>query len=235
VLVTDILESEGRATAAALEKEGIKAAFLRHDVTDEAQWQAAVKEAESRFGGLDVLVNNAGIAIQSPITEMPLEDWRQLMAVNLDGVFLGLKHGIPALRRRAGKWPGGGSVINLSSILGLVGFPNAAAYAASKGGVRLLTKAAALECAQAGDRVRVNSVHPAFTRSDMVSTAFDNMVAQGLAKSAGEAEALIGMGHPIGRIAEPSEMAGAVVYLASCASSFVTGTELVVDGGWTAQ
>ena len=145
VLLTDLLDEEGSATADTI---GAAAHFMRHDVTSETDWQAAVDEAVRRFGGLDVLVNNAGIYFNRPIADISLEDWRRMMAINVDGVFLGCKTALPALREGAGKWPGGGSIVNLSSVAGLIGASGGSAYHASKGAVRLLTKSIAMEGAE---------------------------------------------------------------------------------------
>ncbi|MSP43905.1 MAG: SDR family NAD(P)-dependent oxidoreductase, partial [Alphaproteobacteria bacterium] len=174
VLITDILDEVGAATVADIEKAGGKAAFLHHDVVNEDDWAKVVQFAVSRFGGLDILVNNAGIAGSGKsIEHTTLEAWRRVIAVDLDSLFLGIKHAIPALRNRAPRWPGGGSIINISSIMGMIAMPNAAAYIAAKGGVRLLTKAAAMELAP--DKIRVNSVHPGFTETDMVKNALKDL------------------------------------------------------------
>jgi NAD(P)-dependent dehydrogenase (short-subunit alcohol dehydrogenase family) len=177
----------------------------------------------SRFGPLDILVNNAGVALSASIEDTSLEQWRWLMGVNLDGVFLGTRYAIAAMKNR------GGSIINLSSIEGLIGDPNLAAYNASKGGVRLLTKSAALHCAKAGYKIRVNSVHPGYIRTPMVE---GYVAAQADPEAASVA---IAAAHPLGHIGEPNDIAYGVLYLASDESKFVTGAELVIDGGYTAQ
>lgn len=223
VLLTDREEEAGAAQASAICSDGGRAAFLAHDVTEEAQWAAAVAEAQARFGALHVLVNNAGIASGPlPLMEHSLADWRRILAVNLDGVFLGLRHAGPAIAAS-----GGGSVVNISSILGKVGFANAAAYCASKGGVLLLTKAAALEWAPLG--IRVNSVHPGFIDTPMVRNAMAER------PDGNEVTSLLVAAHPLGRFGQPMEIADAVLFLASDESRFMTGAELVVDGGFTAQ
>ena len=192
-------------------------------MTSESDWERAVAGAVERFGRLDVLVNNAGISA-GPYELMThtLEDWRRILSINLDGVFLGLRHAGPAIAAT-----GGGSVINLSSILGKVALPGAAAYCASKGAVLMLTKAAALEWAPA--RIRVNSIHPGFIDTPMVSGAFHR------AENGNEMRDMVISRHALGRLGEPREIADAVVFLASDESSFMTGSELVVDGGYTAQ
>src|SRR5690606_21091924 len=155
VAVTDIKEAEGGAVAEEIIAAGGEAMFLKHDVAKEEDWRTVMESVQGRFGGLDVLVNNAGVALAASVEDTTLEQWRWLMSINLDAVFLGTKFAIEAMKSR-----GGGSIINLSSIEGLIGDPGLAAYNASKGGVRIFTKSAALHCAKAGYKIRVNSVHP---------------------------------------------------------------------------
>ena len=183
-----------------------------------------VAAATERFGRLDILVNNAGVSGgPQELMTLELEAWRRVLAVNLDGVFLGMRMAGPAIAASGG----GGSVINISSILGKVGLAGAAAYCASKGGVALLTKAAALEWAPLG--IRVNSVHPGFIDTPMVSGAIQQ------AENGNEMRDMIISRHALGRLGVPREIADAVLFLASDESSFMTGAELVVDGGYTAQ
>ncbi len=222
VLLTD-RDLAGEEVAGALADQGLKAAFRLHDVTCEADWAAAVEEAVSQFGRLDILVNNAGISGgRHELMDHSHEAWRQIMAVNLDGVFLGLRHAGP--RIAAG---GGGSVINVSSILGKVGMAGAAAYCASKGGVTLLSKAAALEWAP--HNIRVNSIHPGFIDTPLVANALAQR------DDGNEMRVALMAAHPMARFGMPAEIGEAVLFLASDASSFMTGAELVVDGGYTAQ
>jgi NAD(P)-dependent dehydrogenase (short-subunit alcohol dehydrogenase family) len=223
VIVTDVREKEGAATADAIVAAGSEAMFVGHDVAKEADWRTVIKAAISRFGGLDVLVNNAGVAHPGNVENTTLEEWRWLMSINLDGVFLGVKHAVGAMKDK------GGSIINLSSIEGLIGDPNLAAYDASKGGVRLLTKSAALYCARAGYKIRVNSIHPGYIWTPMVEGYVATQA------NAEKAKADIAALHPMGHIGEPDDIAYGVVYLASEESKFVTGSELVIDGGYTAQ
>lgn len=222
VLLTD-RDLAGEDVAAAIVGEGGRAAFRLHDVTSHPDWAAAVHEAADRFGSLDVLVNNAGVAGgRHELLDHSHDAWRDILAINLDGVFLGMRHAGPIMAAQ-----GRGSVINLSSILGKVGLPNAAAYCASKGGVTMLTKAAALEWAPLG--IRVNSVHPGFIETPMVANALHE------APDGNEMRVALIAAHPLGRFGVPREIADAVVFLASDESSFMTGAELVVDGGYTAQ
>lgn len=211
----------------------IGAAFIRHDVTSEANWSAAIAFARSTFGGLDILVNNAGVFFARPIAATTLADFRMMQQVNVEGVFLGLQHAIPAIAERAQQWDGGGAMVNLSSVAGLVGMPYHIAYNASKGGVRLMTKSAALECAQLKLNIRVNSVHPGVIDTPM---SIGGMVAAAQALGTDEARerARAAKLHPLGRIGRVTDVANAVLFLVSDAAAFMTGSELVVDGGWTA-
>jgi NAD(P)-dependent dehydrogenase (short-subunit alcohol dehydrogenase family) len=177
---------------------------------------------EESFGRLDILVNNAGVTMSGKIEDTAVEDWRRIMEVNVDGVFLGTKHAIPLMRKG-----GGGSIVNLSSVLGITGTPLISAYTASKAAVRLFTKCAALECAE--DGIRVNSVHPAFIHTPMME---DTAIRLHGDIETGKAE--FGKFHPIGHVGEPLDIANGVLYLASDESAFTTGAELVIDGGYTA-
>ncbi len=221
VVLTDVLEEPGRAAAAEL---GAEACFETLDVTQPVAWSRVMDAVLKAFGQLDILVNNAGVVLLGDIESLSLEDWRHVHAVNLDGVFLGCQNGVDVMKRA-----GGGSIINLSSVSGLVGGHNLAAYNSSKGGVRLLTKSVALYCARAGYAIRCNSVHPTFIETAMVQSMIDasddpERTRQKLARQI-----------PLGVIGEPDDVAHMIVYLASDESKFVTGAEFVVDGGVTAQ
>jgi NAD(P)-dependent dehydrogenase (short-subunit alcohol dehydrogenase family) len=223
VMLSDLSIGDGEAITADIIASGGRAAFIAHDVTSEDDWTAAVAGTTTVFGRLDILVNNAGIVgNQLELMTHSLADWRRILAVNLDGVFLGMRAVGPVM---AGQ--GGGSIINLSSIMGKVAMPNVTAYAASKGGVLMLTKAAAVEWAPLG--IRVNSVHPGFIDTPMVANALH------AAENGNEMRSAIMAAHPLGRLGVPREIADAVVFLASDEASFMTGAELVVDGGYTAQ
>lgn len=235
VLCTDLDVAAGEAVASAIVAAGGEAHFIRHEVTDEGDWEKAVAFAVGKFGGLHVLLNNAGIAPSgSSVENMTLEQWRHTIAVDLDSVFLGCKHGVRAIKETTAKGGPGGSIINVSSILGLVGNANSVDYNAAKGGVHLMTKGLALECAQAGYRIRVNSLHPGYIDTPLVR----NAVAGISGGDQGGANAVIDMlvmAHPIGRLGVADEIANAALFLASDESSFMTGAEMVIDGGYTAR
>lgn len=234
VMITDILDQAGTATAATLaEKAPGRVEFRRHDVTLEPDWEVAVAATLKRFGGLDVLVNNAGILIPALFADCELDVFRRHMAINVDGVFLGLKHAIRAMRPGgpAGK---GGAIVSLSSASGIVGAPLLGAYCASKGAVRNMSKAAAVECGRLGYGIRVNTVHPGLVANDMGLELIKDFVKMGLAPDEESATAFAESVHPIG-FGQPSDVAKAVLYLASDAARWTTGAELVIDGGQTAM
>src|SRR5215472_9466891 len=217
LVIGDVLDDQCRRTADEInEKVGDRiAAALHLDVTRAADWRTAVDRCQQDFGGLDVLVNNAGILNVKGIEDTTEEEWDSIVNINQKGVWLGMKAAVPAMRRR-----GGGSIINISSIYGLIGSAGSAAYHGTKGAVRLLTKAAAVQ--YAADKIRVNSVHPGVIMTPMV-----DMVPRA------ELQPIIDMA-PMKRGAQPEEVGWCVVFLASDEASFVTGAELVVDGGYTA-
>lgn len=227
VAVTDVLEAVGRETVARIKKNGGKAEFISHDVTVEAQWEAAIAATVKQFGQLDILVNNAGIETAALLSQCTLEDFRRVQEVNVVGVFLGLKHAVRVMKA-------GASIINLSSVAGLIGTTGHISYHASKGAVRLMSKAAAVECAQLGTGIRVNSIHPAIVDTEMGTNFIKHFVDLKLAPDYDTAAAAFKAAHPIGRFGEPADVANAVVYLASDAAKWITGTELVLDGGYTA-
>ena len=232
VVLTDILETEPKATVEEIRRAGGEAIFVRHDVTSEQDWAEVIKQTLTSFGRLDVLVNNAGILISKAIADMSLEDWRRVTSVNLDGVFLGTKHAIGAMKKS-----GGGSIVNMSSVAGLVGMAgDSSAYAASKGGVRLFTKSSALQCSTLGHdyKVRVNSVHPGFILTSMLENII-RKTAENTGCTYEESRKVREDATMIGRLGTPEDIAYAVLYLASDESSYVTGAELVVDGGYTAR
>jgi 3(or 17)beta-hydroxysteroid dehydrogenase len=222
VVVTDRNEAGVKEVAGTM---GEAARAYKLDVTQEADWVRVVDDTLATFGRLDVVVNNAGIGVSKDIEAISLEEWRFVHAVNLDGVFLGCKHAIRGMRQCGAK----GSIINISSVAGLVGAENLPAYCSSKGGVRLLSKSVALHCARKGYGIRCNSVHPTFIETPMVD---------GLASLMGGVEAgkaKLARMIPLGHIGEPDDIAYAVLYLASDESKLMTGSEFVVDGGTTAM
>jgi len=234
VMVTDVLETEGRAVVGQIVAAGGKAAFVRHDVTDETQWEAAVATAISSFGQLDVLINNAGVESTELLAQVTVASFRRTMDVNVTGTFLGLKHAIRAMSP-GGASGRGGAIVNLSSVAGIVGVMAHSAYCASKGAVRLLTKAAAVECAQLRTGIRVNSVHPGLIETEMGANLIKGFVSLGLAPSIDDARASLTALHPMGRLGEPEDVANAILYLVTDASKWVTGAELSVDGGMAAS
>jgi NAD(P)-dependent dehydrogenase (short-subunit alcohol dehydrogenase family) len=229
VVATDIDELNGPEVVARIRKGGREASFLHQDVTSEPRWIEVVAEVEKRHGRLDILVSNAGIGIGVPsIVDMTLDDWRRQNAINLDGVFLSVKHCLPLMRKT-----GGGSIIMMSSLAGLRGAAGLSAYSATKGGVRLFAKSIAMECATVGDGIRVNSVHPG-----IIDTPIWGKIPTGATGSGQNApidpEERARMQTPLARAGRAEEIAQGVLYLASDASSYVTGTELVIDGGMNA-
>ncbi len=230
VIVTDIDELKGPEVVAGIKKTGREALFLHQDVTSEARWVEVTEEIERRLGRLDVLVSNAGIGIGAPsIVEMSLADWRRQTAINLDGVFLSVKYCLPLMRKTSAKF-GGGSIIMTSSLAGLRGAATLAGYSATKGAVRLFAKSIALECAALGDGIRVNSVHPGIIDTPILGKIPSSGVASGQ-NAPIDCEEVAKLATPLGRAGRPREIAQGVLYLASDASSYVTGSELVIDGG----
>lgn len=231
VMLTDILESPGEQATRGICEKGGKAAFRKLDVTCEKDWQQAITATLETFGGLDVLVNNAGIEIAKPLLEMTVEEWRRMHAINVEGVFLGTRHAIAAMTG-AGKEGRGGSIINLSSVAGLVGVPGFSGYCAAKGAVRLFSKAVAAEFGAMN--IRVNSVHPGVTKTEMGDKALQDVANQVFGGDFEQGLNFVKNCTPLGRIGETSDVVAAVHFLASDAACYITGTELVVDGGISA-
>ena len=218
VVLTDIKEELGEKTAAQIREDGGDAAFVRLDVTDESEWINAIQYAVSNFGKLDVLVNNAGTGARHNVEDTSPEVWDGQMDVHAKGTFLGTKHAIPEMRK-----VGGGSIINISSIYGIIGSPTSTAYHAAKGAIRLFTKSAAIQYAK--ENIRVNSVHPGYALTPLTEGSFaDPQQREWLLERI-----------PLGRLGNAEDIAYGILYLASDESSFVTGSELVIDGGTTAQ
>jgi len=220
VFLTDMREDELTRVTEGLASQGLQVACARQDATLEADWDTTIEAVTNRFGAITTIVNNAGIALPGTIEDQSLADWRRTMAVNLDAVFLGTRAGVRAMRAD------GGSIVNVSSIEGIVGNPFVPAYNASKGGVRLLTKSAALHCARAGYNVRINSLHPGYVGTALVQDALECLPPDFAQKTLDRI--------PMGRFGEGHEIAMAAVFLASDESSYMTGAELVIDGGYLA-
>jgi NAD(P)-dependent dehydrogenase (short-subunit alcohol dehydrogenase family) len=218
VAIGDLLEKEGKVTAAEIGAAGGEALFVRLDVTSQEDWAEAVKATLSAFGRLDILVNNAGIQIGRPLEEVTLEDWEKVMAVNSTGVFLGTKAVLDAMESQKS-----GAIVNIASISGMVGISASAAYTASKGGVRAMTRYAAIQLARHG--IRVNAICPGVVESPLTAPGLSDPERRQRSISL----------HPIGRLGQPEDIAYGALYLASDEASFVTGAELVIDGGFTAQ
>ena len=221
VMMTDINLEKVRQQA---EKIDANATFLKLDIAEEEEWISVLDETVKRFGRLDILVNSAGMVLIADVEQITLEDWRKVHAVNLDGTFLGCKHGVRVMKEF-----GAGSIINLSSVSGMIGGFNLAAYNSSKGAVRMLTKSVALHCARAGYGIRCNSIHPTFIETPMLESMIRD------SPDPEKARQTLVRQVPLRRIGKPEDVANMIVYLASDESTFVTGTEMVIDGGVIAQ
>ena len=230
VAVTDIDEPGAQRVANAITENGGESISTKLDVTSESDWKAALSAAQVRWGPINVLVAGAGVSFAKPVTEMSLEEWRRVMEVNLDGVFLGTKHAVRQMREGSG-----GSIVIVSSASGIKASPGASAYCASKAALRLFAKSVALECAENGDAVRVHTVHPGGVKTPMWRSMdfFQELVAKHGSEEAAF-RAMENDAKPPQRLAEPEEIAAAILFLASDESSFVTGSELTVDSGYTA-
>ena len=227
VVLADLNDAAGKRVLRQIKADGGNGLYVHLDVADEDSWIGAMALVKKRFGQLHIAVNCAGTNIaRSFPTDTSLADWRALMAVNLDGVFLGTKHALAAMRNSN---PVNGSIVNISSVMGLVGLPDIAAYNASKGGVRLYSKSVALSCAEKRLNVRVNTIHPGFIDTPLLRTAMARF------EDAAEGQRIYDALQPVGRLGSPEDVAYGVLYLASDESKFVTGAELVIDGGYTAR
>jgi NAD(P)-dependent dehydrogenase (short-subunit alcohol dehydrogenase family) len=235
VILADLLAQEEASVSGVLQSLGARASYLQLDVSNEQGWIDAGARIRATHRRLDILVNNAGIDCNGPIEALELKTWSRVMSVNVDGVFLAIKSLIPLLTESGRLTPHGSSIVNISSITGLVGFPETAGYCASKGAVRLMTKAVALELAARRLPIRCNSIHPGYVKTPLLRVAMEKMVQAGKAQRVEDLIAGLASSAPTGRLAEPEEIAGAAFFLASDDSSYCTGSELVVDGGWTAQ
>lgn len=226
MILTDINTEKGEALASELNGEGREVTFLAHNVTSEEEWRQVFDVLQSKYGRLDVLVNNAGGGTYNDLETLSLSEWRNIISLNLDSTFIGTQLAVKLMKQGDG-----GSIINMSSVGGLVGSPNLVAYSAAKAGVKLFSKAAAIHCGQQGYNIRINTVHPGLIKTESGM----EMASKATGMSPAEAEAAFSAMHPIGRIGKPEEIAAMVLFLASDESSFATGGEFVVDGGYTAQ
>lgn len=233
VVLSDLDNPEDASATMALLGEG--ASYLQADVTREEDWQRALDHVIQAHGALHVLVNNAGIDLTGPVETISMADWRSIMGVNVDGVFMGTRVFVPLLAKSGAAVKGGASIINVSSIMGLTGYSEVSAYNASKGAVRMFTKGIAIEFAKKQMPIRANSVHPGFVETPLLNAGFQRWVDKGFAEKTDDLVAAMNAATPIGRLARPEEIAGAIFFLASDDASYITGSELIVDGGWTAQ
>jgi len=220
VVVADINEAAGADVAAAI---GPAAMFVPLDVTSEASWEGALAKAEAEMGGVNVLVNSAGISPGDTIEDATFDHWRKVHAICLDGVFLGCKHAVPLIDRS-----GGGAIVNISSVAGLLGVPNLSSYSSAKAGVRNLTKSVAMHCTKQGYKIRCNSIHPGSTETPILAQVHHGVVDERHVRAREKAI-------PMRRIGQPEEIAKPILFLASEDASYITGAELVVDGGYTAR
>lgn len=219
IVVTDINEEGGQETARLIGKDAV---FFRHDVTSEGDWTRVVADAVGAFGGLHIMLQSAGIGMGKTVEELTLAEWRRTHEIDLDGVFLGCRAAIQPMAKS-----GGGSIVNISSIAGIIAGHNMAAYNSAKAGVRLLSKSVALHCARKGYNIRCNSLHPTFIDTPILDRIRQTHGEEGMRKLARQV--------PLGRVGEPNDVAYAVVYLGSDESKFITGTELLIDGGISAM
>jgi NAD(P)-dependent dehydrogenase (short-subunit alcohol dehydrogenase family) len=228
----DLAQAEARATE--IRASGKTAKALALDVRDPENWLTVISEIERSAGNLDVFVNNVGMTMSKSIENTSLEDWRLLMSINLEGPFIGTKAALPLMKKSAARTPYGGSIVNVSSISGIIGTANLACYTATKGGLRYFSKSAALEFAKAGFRIRVNTIHPGLTEGASANVLFKASVDSGQCSSMEDAANFWTSRYPVNRMAHPADIGSGVLFLASDASNFMTGTELIMDGGLTA-
>lgn len=237
LVMSDIDATAGTRLAAELADQGAEVTFMPQDVGSEPDWRRVIDAVATRYGGLDVLVNNAGIVLIKSIMKTSLEEWREVQRVNVEGVFLGMKYAVPVMIGRAKAAVAGGAIVNLSSVVGMVGVPNALAYSMSKAAVRHMTKSAAMEFAEAGYNIRVNSIHPGLIKTGMSDRIYGAWAQSGAlgTHDLAETEQIAVRMHPLGRHGQPEDIARGVLYLASDESSWMTGAELVIDGGFIAR
>lgn len=235
VILSDLDADDSDTVTEVMGKLGQAASYVQANVTQEADWQRARDVVVSRHGKLHILVNNAGTDLTGPVETLEMEKWRRIMDINVDGVFLGVKTFVPLMAESGKDVKGGSSIINVSSIMGIVGYNEVSAYNASKGAVRMFTKGIAVEFAQKQMPIRANSLHPGFVVTPLLHAGFQRWVDSGFAEKKQDLVDAVAGQTPIGRLADPSELAAGAFFLASEDSSYMTGAELVMDGGWTAQ
>lgn len=235
VVLSDLDAEDSAIVKETMAGLGQAASYVQANVTKEADWQRARDGVQQRHGKLHILVNNAGTDLTGAVETLTMEGWRKIMDINVDGVFLGVKTFVPMLAECGKDVRGGSSIINVSSIMGLVGYNEVSAYNASKGAVRMFTKGIAVEFAQKKMPIRANSLHPGFVVTPLLHAGFKRWVDSGFAARPEDLMDAVSGQTPMGRLADPAELASGAFFLASADSSYMTGAELVMDGGWTAQ
>jgi len=235
VVLSDLDAPDSEAASAVIARLGQAASYVQANVTREEDWQRARDLVVERHGKLHILVNNAGTDLTGPVEALEMKDWRRIMDINVDGVFMGVKTFTPLMAESGKDFRGGSSIINVSSIMGIVGYSEVSAYNASKGAVRLFTKGIAVEFAHKKMPIRANSLHPGFVVTPLLHAGFQRWVDKGVAESPQVLIDAMSAQTPMARLAEPHELASGVFFLASEDSAYMTGAELVIDGGWTAQ
>jgi NAD(P)-dependent dehydrogenase (short-subunit alcohol dehydrogenase family) len=235
VILSDLDAPDSELATEVMGRLGQAASYVQANVTKEEDWIRARGVVQERHGKLHILVNNAGTDLTGAVETLTMEGWRRIMDINVDGVFLGVKTFVPMMAESGKDVKGGSSIINVSSIMGMVGYNEVSAYNASKGAVRMFTKGIAIEFAQKQMPIRANSLHPGFVVTPLLHAGFKRWVDSGFAEKTQDLMDAVSGATPMGRLAEPSELASGVFFLASADSAYMTGAELVMDGGWTAQ
>lgn len=236
VFVSDLNPATAQQVGAHITSAGHQCDILELDVCQEASWEAAYRHLSEAAGALDILVNNAGVELVKPVSEISLEEFRKVQSVNVDGVFLGCRILLPLLRKAAEARDSGAAIVNVSSVAGIVAFANQLPYTVSKGAVRHMTKGLAIEFAEAGFNVRVNSVHPGCIETPMLADVIRSWAEKGILGNEPETvRSEMAKMHPLGRLGTPDDIAAGIAYLASDEAGFITGAELVIDGGWIAR